>query len=369
MAEPISLVHVDLSEAAVAAAAEVLRSGHLRSGEVTARFEQAFAEAVGARHAVACASGSVALLLAYLALFTPGDEVLVPAFTHFSTVAMLHLAGATPVLCDVDPRSWTIDPVDAARRVTSRTQGLVAVHLYGNPAAVADIYALADRHGLAVVWDAAQAHLSRWAQGDVGCLGQATCYSFYATKTMTTGEGGMVTTPDPQLAQRLRRLRQHGENGRYRHLELGINGRLTDFAAAIGLVELADLPARVAGRRQCAAELDAAAATVPGLITQATPPGGVHSYHQYTLRVEPSRLGRDRDQLAQWLAGLGIETAGLESEGRFQAELFVSRPKEDVLAAPLGQMVTVVSGRNRTVGTRYVRVGRGERAQIVRAPS
>lgn len=306
---PVRLTRVQLSEASVQAAVAVLRSGRLRQGEQVRSFEQEFAQLVGVREAVAVASGSTALLLAYLALFRPGDQVLVPAFTHISTVAMLRLAAAVPVLCDIDPRGWTIDPADAERRITARTRGLVGVHLYGGVCDVAALQRMAARWDLRLVWDACQAHLSRSGGRDVGLLGEACCYSFYPSKAMTTGEGGMVTTQDTQLAAHLRRLRDHGEREHYVHAEWGLNGRMTDIAAAIGRCELGELPARVAGRRRNARRLRAAVAGIPGLVPQGERRHTYHSYHQFALRVEESRLGRSRDEVACRLADRGIETA------------------------------------------------------------
>lgn len=305
----ISMTDCRLSDPEIEAATRVMRAGGLRQGAVVAAFENAFAKKTGARRAIACSSGTAALHLACLARFRPGDEVLVPALTFLSTASMALAVGAVPVFVDVDPETWLMDLDDAARRLTPRTRGVIPVHLFGNPCDPVAIGAFADRHGLSVVWDAAQAHGATVAGCDVGAFGPLVCYSLYATKNLFVGEGGLVCVEDEALAERLRRLRQHGvgEDGLCR--EQGFNYRLTDIAAAIGLAQLDRFDDMLATRRRNASRLVAGLAGIPGLSTQRTTAGGNSARHQLCVRVDPARFGATRDALAARLAADGVETA------------------------------------------------------------
>jgi len=304
----IPIASVELTSQEIDAAVDVLRSGKLRQGKKTEAFEQAFAESVGAREAIAVSSGTAALHVAYLAMIEPGDEVLVPAFSHISTGSMVHYAGGRPVFCDIDSRTFTLSVDDAAKRITPRTKVVAPVHLFGNACAVDALQALAREHGLTILWDAAQAHGTRYRGADVGCLSEAACYSFYPTKNMTTGEGGMITTNDPKLATACRLLRSHGQTAKYYHPSLGLNYRMTDIAAAIGLVQLDLLAERVERRRKNAHELTERLAGVPGITTPLVQEGAEHSFHQYTILLDPTTIGADRDEFAKALNGDGIGT-------------------------------------------------------------
>lgn len=306
----IPIARVELSDQEISAAVAVLRSGRLRQGPVTAEFERQYAASTGARHAVAVSSGTAALHLAWMALLKPGDEVLVPAFTFVATATMVMLAGGRAVLCDVDPHTFTLDVEDARRRVTPRTVGIAPVHLFGQACDVAAVRRLADDFGLRIVWDAAQAHGTRVHGADVGSLGESdlTCYSFYPTKNMTTGEGGMITTNDGELARTLRLLRSHGQEGKYYHTLLGVNYRTTDVNSAIGLVQLERLPGWVRQRRENAHLLSARLSSVDGVVTPREPAGTEHSYHQYTILLDDSEGGAARDRVAARMLERGVET-------------------------------------------------------------
>ncbi len=178
----IPIARVELSDAEIEAAAAVLRSGRLVQGPQTEAFERRFAEVVGAKHAIATSSGTAALHVAYMALLEPGSDVLVPTFSHISTASMVHFAGCRPVLCDIDPRTFTLDLDDAERRLTPNTRAIVGVHLFGNACAIDEVLKFARAHGLRVVWDAAQAHGTRYRGRDVGSFPDLVCYSFYPTK-------------------------------------------------------------------------------------------------------------------------------------------------------------------------------------------
>ena len=287
----------------------VLKSGHLRAGRVVEDFERRFAHAVGARSAVAVNSGTAALYLAYRALLEPDDEIIVPDFTFIATASMALAAGAKPVFADVDSETFTLDPSDVERRITRRTRALAPVHLYGHAAEIAALQRVARRHGLAVIWDAAQAHGARYRGRDVGSFKDVVCYSFYPSKNMTTGEGGMLTTSDPNLAAEFRLARSHGEVSRYRHIRLGFNLRLTDFAAALGREQLRKLPAALRARRRNAASLTRLLEGTPGILLPHTAAGVLHAFNLYTLRLDPKVLRVSRDEFIEALAQRGIETA------------------------------------------------------------
>lgn len=277
----------------------VLESGQLAQGRVVADFEQAFAELCGVPEAVAVANGTAALHLALLAHgIGPGDEVITTPFSFIATANSILFTGARPVFADIDPASYTIDVEHAASLITPRTKAIMPVHLYGQPADMGPLMELAAQHGLAVIEDAAQAHAARYAGRPVGSFATG-CFSFYPTKNMTSGEGGMVTTADPALAERLRMLRQHGMNRQYFHESLGYNLRLTDLQAAVGLAQLPKLAGWTAARQANAAYYSA---RLPADVAPATRSGSEHVFHQYTLRVPG-----DRERAVALLAERGVQ--------------------------------------------------------------
>lgn len=284
---------------------EVLASGQLSSGEWVERFEASFAAYVGVPYAVATSSGTTALEAVLEALGVgPGDEVVVPAFTFAATANAVVHRGARPVFADIDPETFNVDPqsVEDLLRRHPRVRGIVAVHLYGLPAAVGALVELADRHGVWLVEDAAQAHGAAVRGRRVGSFGLAGVFSFYPTKNMTTGEGGMVVTGDPHLARRVRLLVHQGQLEPYRYELVGHNYRMTNLAAALGLGQLERLDERNAARRRNASELTRALRGLPGVRPPAEPDGSVHVYHQYTVRAVR------RDALALHLRERGVES-------------------------------------------------------------
>jgi dTDP-4-amino-4,6-dideoxygalactose transaminase len=263
----------------------VLDSGNLAQGPEVAAFEAEFAAWLATAgqevHAVAVSHGTVALQLALMALgIGRGDEVILPSFTFIATANAVHACGATPVFADIEPDTFTIDPGCVAAAVTPRTAAIMPVHLYGHPADMDAITGLAERHDLAVIEDAAQAHGAAIRGRRAGTLGTAACFSFYPTKNMTTGEGGMVTTTDAQLADRMRVVRNHGMRARYQYEGFGLNLRMTDIEAAIGRVQLRRLDAWNAQRRANAAILDA---TLRGVTVPVVRDDVEHVYHQYSV--------------------------------------------------------------------------------------
>jgi perosamine synthetase len=288
-----------LGEEEVAAVAAVLRSGNLAQGELVARLEDRFAASIGVRHAVAVSSGTAALHIALLAHgIGPGDEVITSPFTFIATANAVLYTGGRPVFVDIADDSFNIRPDLIEAAICPRTKAILAVHLYGRPADMPTICAIAERHGLAVIEDAAQAHAAAIGERKVGSFGTG-CFSFYATKNLTTAEGGLVTTNDTNLDEKLRMLRSHGQRERYLHELLGYNYRLTDLQAAVGLVQLDRLEEltckRIANARYLTAQLPQAYA--PG-----SKPGERHVYHQYTVRFP---VGRDGAARALQAAGVG----------------------------------------------------------------
>jgi dTDP-4-amino-4,6-dideoxygalactose transaminase len=291
-----------IGEAEIEAAVRVLRSGMVVQGPEVAAFEQEFGALVGDLHCVAVNSGTSALHLALLALgFGPGDEVIVPSFSFAASANAVRLVGATPIFADIEPGSFCLDPDAVAAAITPRTVAIMPVHLYGHPAAMDRLVPLARRHDLAIVEDAAQAHAAALDGTPVGAFGVAGCFSFYPTKNMHSLEGGMVSTPDAEVARTLRLLRNQGMEQRYQNEIVGANMRLTDVAAAIGRVQLGQLDGWSDKRRANAAFLDA---NLTGVTVPPVALGAKHVYHQYTIRVHG-----DRDAFQAGLKELGIGNA------------------------------------------------------------
>lgn len=263
----------------------VLRSGMLAQGPLVERFENDFAALVGVGHAVAVNNGTTALVAALQVLdLGPGDEVLTSPFTFVATLNAILEAGATAVFADICADDFCLDPGAVAAAIGPRTSVLMPVHLYGQCADMDALMPLATEHDLHVVEDAAQAHLAGIGERRAGSFGLG-CFSFYGTKNVTTGEGGMITTDDAVLADRLRVLRNQGMRTRYEYETAGHNYRLTDLQAALGIPQLAALGATTAQRRANADTLIAGLSDVPGLVLPCQRPGRGHVWHQFTVRI------------------------------------------------------------------------------------
>jgi perosamine synthetase len=297
----IPIIQVALDKDEIAEMVTVLRSGKLREGPVCRKFEDRFATFVGARHAVSVSSGTAALHIAYAALLEPGDEVLVPSFTFIATASMVAMVGARPVFCDVDPYTCTLDVQDAQQRITARTRAIAPVHLFGNPCDMDAITTLADEHGLKIIWDAAQSHGARYDGRDVGSFDDVVCYSFYPSKNMTTAEGGMITTNDEALYQKMKLLRSHGQAGKYYHTMLGFNYRLTDIMAVLGLKQLEKLDDWVQRRRANAHYLTEHLADIPRVQTPVEQPRGESSFNLYSIQLDLEQFRCDRDEFVRLL--------------------------------------------------------------------
>jgi dTDP-4-amino-4,6-dideoxygalactose transaminase len=283
---------------------EVLRSGHVAQGPKVARFEELGAAMAGTRFAVAVSNGTVSLEAALEVLgIGPGDEVVTTPFTFAATVNAALRSGATVRFADILP-DFTIDPAAVAALAGPRTAAVIPVHLYGLPADMAGVMALAARHRLAVVEDAAQAHGATCEGRPVGSFGVGS-FSFYATKNVACGEGGLITSSDEDLVRRLRQLRNQGMIERYRYETVGRNLRMSDLHAALGIPQLECLDASNERRRANAAVLTKLLDGVDGLTLPHTPPGRTHVWHQYTVLLP---AGTDRDALAARMREAGVDS-------------------------------------------------------------
>jgi dTDP-4-amino-4,6-dideoxygalactose transaminase len=266
---------------------KVLKSGSLAQGPLVAKFEMNFSKFVGDRECVAVNSGTSGLHLALLSLGVgPGDEVIVPSFTFAATANSVVLTGAKPIFVDIDPLTYNINPDLIERAVTSKTKAIQVVHLYGLPSDMTSIVALAKKHGLLLIEDAAQAHLAEISGQRAGTFGDAAVFSFYPTKNMTSGEGGMIVFRDSEPARKSRLLRNQGMEKRYQNELIGFNLRMTDIHAAIGVEQLKKVEKWTDVRIGNAEYLSS---RLPNEIIPHTPAGFKHVFHQYTIRVKSNR--------------------------------------------------------------------------------
>ena len=293
-----------LWDALNAAFQDVLRSGQFVLGPAVRAFEDAAAAYLGSRHAVGVNSGTDALVIALRALGVgPGDEVITTPFSFFATAEAVSTVGATPVFADVEEESFNLDPAAVAARVTPRTRAILPVHLYGRPADMAALLAVAEAHGLVVVEDCAQSFGARCGGAFTGTLGHAGAFSFFPSKNLGGfGDGGLVVTDDDGVAEAAAMLRTHGARRKYHNEVLGYNSRLDALQAALLRVKLPHVERFNAGRRRVAARYAALLGDVPGLVAPRVTPG--HVFHQYTVRV----LGGRRDALRAHLEREGIGT-------------------------------------------------------------
>ena len=292
----------------ISAVTAVLESGMLAAGEHVAEFEKKFADYCGTTHAVAINNGTAALHVALLAAdIGAGDEVIVPSFSFIATASAVTMTGAKPIFVDVNEQTFGIDPSQVEASITPKTKAVIGVHLFGQPFDVPGIRQICESHHLTLIEDAAQAHGATCNGEKSGGFGQLGCFSFYATKNMTTGEGGMVTTSDKVYNERLRLLINHGQSEKYLHTRLGYNYRMTDVAAAIGLVQLRKLE-KFNMRRRKNAEYYDTHLSVKGLLTPGVAPGMHHVYHQYVIRLT-DEFPMKRADFIEYLKAKGVGTA------------------------------------------------------------
>jgi dTDP-4-amino-4,6-dideoxygalactose transaminase len=342
-----------------AAVDRVLRSGMIAQGPEVAAFEREFADEVtGGRTCVAVNSGTSGQHLGLLAAGVgPGQEVIVPSFTFAATANSVALTGATPVFADIDPETFNLDPAAVEAAITDRTVGVMPVHLYGQPADMTRLGELAERRGLQIFEDAAQAHAATWQGRPVGTFGTFAMFSLYPTKNMTSGEGGMVSCATDEVARMVRLLRNQGMERRYENEVVGFNCRMTDVHAAIGRVQLGKLAAWTKQRQENAALLDA---NLRGVVVPPVAQDATHVYHQYTIRVP-----EDRDRFATALQqeyGIGsgvyypIPNHRLPSFGLTLDLPETERAAREVLSLPVhpslsqGDLERVVEGVNALAG-------------------
>ncbi len=294
-----------ISEEEVEEVVKVLRSGFIAQGPKVAEFEDNFAEYVGVEHAVASSSGTTALHLALLAAdIGSGDEVITTPFSFAATGNSILYVGAKPVFVDIDENTYNIDPTKIDEAVTENTKAIMPVHLYGQPADMDPINKTAREHNLTVIEDSAQAHGATYNGKMTGSLGDMGCFSFYPTKNMTTSEGGIITTDNAEFAEKARVLRAHGESERYTHVVLGYNFRMTDIAAAIGIVQLKKLEKFNEKRIENAKYLTEKIEEINWIKSPYVASNVKHVFHQFTVRVE----GSNRDKLMEFLKDKGIGT-------------------------------------------------------------
>ena len=284
---------------------EVLKSGMIAQGPKVEEFEQKFAEWVGAEYGIAVNSGTAALHVALLACgIGEGDEVITTPFTFIASGNSILYTGARPVFADIDMKTYTLNPDSIEDLITEKTKAIMPVQLYGQSADMDRINEIAEKYGLIVIEDAAQAHGAAYNGQKVGSIGDMSCFSFYPTKNMTTSEGGIITTDDEELAEKARIFRAHGPTVRYHHDAIGYNFRMTDISAAIGLAQLENIDEFNEKRIANAAYLNEGLKDVDGVITPYCADGSKHVYHQYTIRVEKG----DRDDWVDIINDCGVGT-------------------------------------------------------------
>ena len=288
---------------------KVFQSGMLVQGKTVRSFEEAFANYIGVGHAVAVTNGTIALDTTLKALkIGPGDEVIVPAFSFIATGNCVLFQRAKPVFADIDQRNFNIDPSDVNEKITAKTKAIIAVHMFGQPAKMEELKEIAQDHELFLVEDAAQAHGAEYKGRKAGGLGEVGCFSFYATKNMTTGEGGIIMTNNNELARKARLLRNHGQTEKYHHTILGYNYRMTELSAAIGLVQLKKLDKLNEKRIRNAKMLNEGIKKIQGLTPPYVEEHVKHVFYQYVIKVEEN-YPLERNELANHLEKMGIGTA------------------------------------------------------------
>jgi dTDP-4-amino-4,6-dideoxygalactose transaminase len=285
---------------------DILDSGLLAQGKMVEEFEEAFARFIGVKHAIATNSGTSALHTALASAgIGPGDEIITTTFSFIASATCVLMQGATPVLCDIDPDTYNISLEALKQKITSKTKAIIPVHLYGHPCDMDPLLALAEDHDLLVIEDACQAHGALYKKKPVGSFGDMGTFSFYPTKNITTGEGGIITTNDDTFAEKARMFRNHGQSSRYKHEFLGYNYRLTNLAAALGLGKLEKIQEITTRRRQNASLYTKGFSEINGIHTPIEASYAHHVYHQYTIDIKNS-FPLSRDEVITMLQKKGI---------------------------------------------------------------
>ena len=306
----ISINAPQVGKEEIEAVVKVMKTGTLTNalgaGPVVKAFENAYAKYVKAKHAIAMNTGTGALHSALAAIgVKAGDEVILPSFTFVATAEVVVMAGARPIFVDIDPHTYTISPEAIEKNITKKTKAVMPVDLYGLSADMEPIREIADKHGLKIIEDAAQAHGAEYKGKPPGACANAACWSFYGSKNMTTGEGGMVTTNDDKIVETIRALRSHGEKKKYMSEMLGHNYHMPEIQAAIGIVQLKRLPKFVARRTRNAKCLSEKLKKVKRLQVPIVPEGYKHSWYLYTVRMKNAKK-EQRDKVVEKLQKKGI---------------------------------------------------------------
>ena len=282
-------------------------NGLITNADVVGKFEAAVAERLEVKHCIAVSSCTSGLMMTLRALGLTG-EIIIPSFTFFATGHAARWNGLTPVFADCLPDTWNVDPADVERKITDRTTALLIVHLYGNPANIEALSQIAKRHNLKLIFDGAHAFGSQYRGRPIGQFGDAEVFSLSPTKLLVAGEGGLVTTNDATLAKAIRGMRNYGDTGSYDPEWLGMNARMSEFNASLGLAGLPDVDERVRRRNQIAKMYTDQLSSLPGLRFQSVHPRDVNTYKDYSIHVTPSQFGMNRDELAEGLLAENIET-------------------------------------------------------------
>lgn len=305
----ISLASPNIGEEEARAAYDVVKSGWLNEGKKVECFENNFADYIGTKHAVAFFNGTVALHSVLDALkLGPGDEVIVPSFTFISTATSVIFNGARPVFADIDDRTFTISPQSVNEKISRHTRAIIPVHYGGLSADMNQLNEIAEDRNLLLVEDAAEAHGATYRDRKVGTFGKAGMFSFTPTKNITTGEGGIITTNDKKLSERLRLLKNHGMSSPYHHVILGYNYRMTEVQGAMGIEQLKKLPAIISIKQKNQDYLTKALSSIEGLTPPFVPADRKHVYMLYTIKIDEEATGISRDTFMQELQKKGIMT-------------------------------------------------------------
>lgn len=303
----IPIAKPNISKSEINEVIRVLKSGELGQGKYVEKFENDFAKFIGTKYAVAVSNGTVALQLALLALgIGKDDEVITTPFTFIASSNAILYTGAKPVFVDISLDTFNINPNLIEAKISSKTKAIIPVHLYGLPADMKKISALAKKHHLFVIEDAAQAHGAKINSRIVGSFGDLAAFSFYPTKNMTTGEGGIITTNNANLAKKIKILRNHGMQKKYHHEILGFNFRMTNIQAALGIHQLKKLPLFNKKRTENAKFLTDNLSGIDSIQTPTVPISLTHVFHQYTILIKDGR--EKRNQLSKYLSQNGIAT-------------------------------------------------------------
>jgi len=304
----VQLADPYVTERDVKAVAEAVREKRLSQGRYVEKFETKFAEYIGVKHAIAVCNGTAALHVAVAAIgIEPDEEVIEPSFSFVATANCAIYQDAKPVFADINSSTYNIEPADIAKKITEKTKAIIPVHYAGQPADMDPILETASKHDIYVVEDTAEAHGALYKRKKAGSLGDVNCFSFYPNKNMTTGEGGIITTNDDELAEKMRMIRSHGQDARYHHIMLGYNYRMTDIQAALGLVQLKRLDWVIKKKVEKATYYNKKIEETFGdeIQTPYVAPYATHAYMFYTIRFKDRKT---RDKAATKLEEEGVET-------------------------------------------------------------